>query len=72
MNRKDRNSTVIPVDFRPHVVIVTKHRVYDLGPDAVGQPLEEVFGEAVPRSLRGAKRYMSEDGWVMDRPERPA
>jgi hypothetical protein len=36
------------------MVIVTKHKVYDLGPGAVGQPLEEVFGAAVPRSLHGA------------------
>ena len=60
---------VVAVDFRSHVMIVTKRKVYDLGPDAVGRTLEEVFGGAVPRFLQGAKRYMTEDGWVIARPE---
>lgn len=60
---------VIAADFRPHVFIVTKRKTYDLGPDAVGQPVEEIFGDAVPPSLRGCKRYMTEDGYVIARPE---
>lgn len=68
-DRCRRGGQVIAAGFRPHVVIVTKRKVYDLGSDAVGQPLEEVFDAAVPRSLRGAKRYMTDDGWVIGRPE---
>lgn len=68
-DRRRQGGQVIAAGFRPHVVIVTKRKVYNLGPDAVGQPLEEVFGAAVPRSLRGAKRYMIDDGWVIGRPE---
>jgi hypothetical protein len=60
---------VIRADFRPRVVIVTKRKTYDLGPDAVGQPVEEIFGEATLPSLRGCKRCMTEDGFVIARPE---
>ena len=67
----DERGNVIAADFRPHVVIITKRKVYDLGPDAVGQPLEEVYGDAVPRSLKGARRYMTEDGWIISRPRAP-
>lgn len=68
-DRRRQGGQVIAAGFRPHVVIVTKRKIYDLGSDAVGQLLEEVFGAAVPRSLRGAKRYMTDDGWVISRPE---
>ena len=60
---------VIQADFKPHVTIAAKGKVCDLGPDAVGTPVKEVFGEGVPRSLRGYKRYMTEDGPVLAKPE---
>lgn len=60
---------VIRADFRPHVVIVTKRKTYNLGPDAVGQPVEEIFGDATLPSLRSCKRYMTEDEFVIAQPE---
>lgn len=59
----------IRADFRPHTVIVTKDEVLNLGPDAVGQPLEQVFGAAVPPSLRRAKRYRHGDRSIIGRPD---
>ena len=66
----DERSNVIAADFRPHVFIAARGKVYDLGPDAVGQSMYEVFGEACPPAWRGAKRYMTPDGWVIVRPDR--
>lgn len=62
---------VVTADFRPHVTVAVRGKVRDLGPDAVGTPVEELFGEAVPPSLRGCKRFMTEDGPVRAKSEAP-
>ena len=67
-----KGGIVIPADFRPHIVIYARGRVYDLGPDAVGEPLGDLFGASCPERMRHWKRYQTKDGPVFARPDEQA
>ena len=52
--------------------IVTKHRIYELAPDAEGVPIEEYFPKVAtwPEGFAGAKVYVTSEGPVIAlRPE---
>lgn len=66
-NRRQPNGQVAPVDFRPHIVIVTKRKIYNLEPEVVSQPV----GEVLDAAMRDAKRYITKDSWMIGRPEQP-
>jgi hypothetical protein len=51
--------------------IVTKHRIYELAPNAQGVPIEDYFpGVTWPEPFTGAKVYDTGDGPVIAMPSK--
>jgi hypothetical protein len=52
-------------------VVVTKNKTYHLPADRRGMPIEECYpGIKLPKSLQGAKIYLTDDGPVAVVPQR--